>query len=203
MSIDTAVAAIERRAPRVSDSARIRDELTRLAATTQSAARSRRRRMLLITIPTISVALVVGGVSTAAAVPALESFLGTHPHVTMSLPWATKNVCVNTAYVGADLQVPHPASAATIAAARKAVAQIDFDHLKNTAAWKAASAKASARAAQFPTEFGSKADTLSFDRYTAYSTLIDQLINAKLKQKGIDNRGLVYMGGTSCHKASR
>ena len=201
---DDVVALLERQSPTVTDGAVVRSELAALAASTQAAdRRARRRRLWRVGIPVLSIALVIGGVSTAAASPAVQGFLGTHPHVTMTLPWSTKNACVNTAYVGADTQSPTgPASAATIAAARRYVKQIDFDNIKNTNAWKVASATASALAAGQPNMYGSKATTENFDQYLAYSTIVNQMITAKLKQAGVDTTGLIFMGGTSCHKVA-
>jgi hypothetical protein len=203
---DDVVALLERQSPTVTDGAVVRSELAALAASTQAAdRRARRRRLWRVGIPVLSIALVIGGVSTAAASPAVQGFLGTHPHVAMTLPWSPKNACVNTAYVGADTQSPTgPASAATIAAARRYVKQIDFDNIKNTNAWMVASASAtaSALAARQPNVYGSKAMTENFDQYLAYSTIVNQMITAKLKQAGVDTTGLIFMGGTSCHKVA-
>jgi hypothetical protein len=202
---DDVIAVLERTKPAVSDSPVIRRELATLSETSRVAGRlARRRRMWRIGIPALSIALAIGGLSAANAFPAQLGFLGTHPHVTMALPWSTKNNCVNTAYIGASTQSPTgPASAATISAARKYIKQIDFDNIRNTRAWKTASAEAATRAALFPNAAGAGKTTENFEQYVAYSNIVTGMITSKLKSEGIDTTGLVIMGGTSCHKAGK
>jgi hypothetical protein len=127
---------LERSAPPTSDSDAIRTELRALAHSTHDATRkSSERRLLKIGVPALSVALVLGGVTSAAASPAVQGWWA--DHIAVSLPWlAGPDACVNAIGVESDPQ--QPADRASLANAKVILRQMDFAAIQASASYKAA-----------------------------------------------------------------
>jgi hypothetical protein len=180
---------LERTAPPTTDSDAIRRELRALAHSTRQAARkSSARRLVKIGVPALSVAFVLGGVTSAAASPAVQGWWD--DHVAVSLPWlAGPDACVNAIGVESDPQ--QPADPASLAKAKVILRQIDFAAIQASASYKAAFKREESRSAltHFPADFV---------KYGSQGEVLDQLIAAKFRAAGIDMTGILISGDETC-----
>ncbi len=185
---------VERGAPPTSDSDAVRAELRVLACSTHGVARGlRRRRPWRIAVPAVSIALVLGGVTSAAASPSVQGWWT--DHVAIALPWQTgPNACVNAVAVASDPE--QPADPASLAAAKVILRQMDFSKIEASAAYKTAFEKAEKRLA-------STAPSPEVLKYNAQGLVLDPMIIAKLHAEGVDTTGMVITGVETCADGTR
>jgi hypothetical protein len=198
---DDIATLLERAAPITSEADAIRAELRSLAYSTRRATRPyRRRRLLKVGIPTLSVALVVGGVTTAAADPSVQGWWT--DHVAVALPWASgPSACVDGVGVESDPQ--EPADPVALAAAKTYLHQIDFSQITSTDEYKKLAAEAVAAAAAIPDTDPLKSQYATLFRYDALSNMVGQTIVKRLRSEGVDTAGIVITGDEHCGRDSR
>ena len=182
---------LERSAPPTSDSDAIRTELRALAHSTHKAAgKSPERRLLKIGVPALSVALVLGGVTSAAASPAVQGWWA--DHVAVALPWlAGPDACVNAIGVESDPQ--QPADPASLAKAKVILRQMDFVAIQASASYEAAFQQQESQWALMRPRI--PADIV---KYNSQGYVLDQLIEAKFRAAGIDMTGITISGDETC-----